>query len=205
MEDFDPEALEVLRYRAKAALRQRARALRNTIPASAIAERSARIRASLLELPVFASARRVALFWPILSRNEVDLRPLARELVVRGVVVAFPAIEAATRLMTFRIPADPEAMEERGIGIQEPLQEDPEVRDLDVVVVPALQVDPRGHRIGYGAGDYDRTLPRYCPPAKAIGVAFDFQVISEVPETAGDVALDWVVTDERVMEAGGRG
>ena len=66
--------------------------------------------------------------------------------------------------------------------------------------MPALQVDDRGHRIGYGAGFYDRTLPRFAPPARAVVVAFDFQLIPEVPVTEGDVALDIVVTDERVIE-----
>jgi 5-formyltetrahydrofolate cyclo-ligase len=103
-------------------------------------------------------------------------------------------------VMTFRVPANPEAMEEQGLGFQEPSPAEPEVSALDVVVVPALQVDPRGHRIGYGAGFYDRTIPRFCPPARAVGVAFDFQVITEVPITEGDVALAMIVTDERVIE-----
>jgi 5-formyltetrahydrofolate cyclo-ligase len=200
MEDFDPEALKILSYRAKAALRKRARALRNTIPAEAIAERSARIRATLEGLPVVAAARRIGLFWPIVRRNEVDLRPLSAALRARGVLVAYPAIDQATGVMTFRLPPDPEAMEDRGLGFHEPSPEDPETPELDVIVVPALQVDARGYRIGYGAGHYDKTLPRFCPPARSVGVVFDFQVISEVPITEGDVAIDMVVSDERVIE-----
>jgi 5-formyltetrahydrofolate cyclo-ligase len=199
MEDFDPEAINILRYRAKAALRQRMRALRSTIPGSAIAERSARIRASLLAHPAVASAKAIALFWPIEKRNEVDLRPLAQELAGKGVTIAFPAIDPETRVMTFRVPSNPAAMEERGLGFREPLQSDPEAAELDVVVVPALGADPHGNRIGYGAGYYDRTLPRYCPPALAIGVVFDFQVLFEVPVTDGDVPLPMIVTDERTF------
>lgn len=199
MEDFDPEAMNILRYRAKAALRQRMRALRNTIPREAIAERSARIRASLMAHPAVASAKKVALFWPIETKNEVDLRPLAAELAAKGVEIAFPAIHPETRVMTFRVPSNPKAMEERGLGFQEPTQDDPEATGLDVVVVPALGVDPQGNRIGYGAGYYDRTLPRYCPPAVAIGVVFDFQVLFEVPVTEGDVPLPTVITDERIF------
>jgi 5-formyltetrahydrofolate cyclo-ligase len=202
MEDFDPEAMDVLRYRAKAALRQRMRALRSTIPGDAIAERSQRIRASLTAHPAMVRAQKVALFWPIERKNEVDLRPLARDLRAKGVVVAFPSIDPETRVMTFRIPADPEAMEERGLGFQEPSPEEPEASSLDVVVVPALGLDEHGNRLGYGAGFYDRTLPRFCPPATTIGVAFDFQVLVEVPVTEGDVALSAVVTDERVFAIG---
>lgn len=200
MEDFDPEAMRVLRHRAKGVLRQRMRALRNSIPRESLAERSAKICAGLLARPELAGARSVALFWPILRRGEVDLRPLAESLRARGVVVAFPAIDPETKVMTFRIPANPAAMEKRGLGFQEPLPSEPEASEVDVVVVPALGVDGEGNRLGYGAGYYDRTLPRFCPPAVSIGVVYDFQVLSEVPVTEGDVPLPVVVTDERVIE-----
>ena len=51
----------------------------------------------------------------------------------------------------------------------------------DVVVVPALAVAADGHRVGYGIGFYDATLPDVCPPAAAVMVAFGFQLLAEVP------------------------
>jgi len=205
--EIDAEAETVLRLRAKAVLRTRARALRNTIPEGAIKERSQRIVAALLGLPEIAGARSVALFYPIEGRNEVDLRPLDVELRGRGVTIAYPSIDPETRVMTFRFVAETEAMQERGLGFREPGADVEEARALDVIVVPALQIDGSGHRIGYGAGFYDRTIPRFSPPAIAIGVAFDFQLIAEVPVTEGDVAVSMVVTDQRVLriEAGERG
>jgi len=199
-EDIDPAVELALRYRAKAALRQRARALRNTIPRSAVIERSASIAARLEALPAFASARSVALFWPIENRNEVDLTPLDARLRAQGKRVAYPAIDPDTRVMTFRFVDDPAGLEEQGLGFREPAVSLPEAESLDVIVVPALQVDGRGHRIGYGAGFYDRTIPRFAPPALTIGVAFSFQLIVEVPITPGDVPLALVVTDQQVVE-----
>src|SRR5262245_5948811 len=239
--EIDSNAEEVLRRRAKAVLRQRARALRGTIPQAALADRSAKIIAGLARLPVLqaldleiaprgpaadpggkagAAPREevrpgtlagaapsdgghpvaVALFYPIEGRNEVDLRPLDAALRDRGARVAYPWIDSETRVMTFRFVADPEAMEERGLGFREPAEGDEEALRLDIIVVPALQIDPRGHRIGYGAGFYDRALPRFAPPALKVGVAYDFQVIPEVPITEGDVALDVVITDVRTFD-----
>lgn len=197
--EMDAELVADLRYRAKAELRKRARALRNAIPHDAIRERSRRILLALEALPAVATAARVALFYPIEGRNEVDLRALDASVRARGARVAYPAIDPETRVMTFRFVADPETMQERGLGFREPDLADEEAAALDVILVPALHVDPQGHRIGYGAGYYDRTLPRFCPPARAIGVAFDFQLIAEVPTTEGDVALSTVVTDARVI------
>jgi 5-formyltetrahydrofolate cyclo-ligase len=101
--------------------------------------------------------------------------------------------------MTFRFVDDPAAMDERGLGFREPGDAAPEAAALDVIVVPALVVDPRGHRIGYGAGFYDRALARFAPPAHAIAVAFSFQLLAEVPVTEGDVPVSLIVTDERVI------
>jgi 5-formyltetrahydrofolate cyclo-ligase len=174
------------------------------MPASACAERSARIVERLAALDAVAGARAVALFQPIEERHEVDLRPLGARLLARGVRVAYPTAEPETRAMAFRFVAGPEDLEPGAFGIVEPTSRCPEAApgDLDVIVVPALAVDARGHRIGYGAGFYDRALPRFAPPATAVVVAFDFQLLAEVPESALDFASSWIVTDTRTLAAG---
>jgi 5-formyltetrahydrofolate cyclo-ligase len=200
MDDLHPDVELALRYQAKAVLRKRARALRNSIPRASVLDRSARIAARLEALPAVASASSIALFWPIEGRNEVDLTALDARLRAAGKRVAYPSIDPDTGVMTFRFVADPGTLDERGLGFREPADDAPEAAALDVVVVPALQVDGRGQRIGYGAGYYDRTLPRFAPPAVAVAVAFDFQLVAEVPDTPGDVPVALVVTDERVLD-----
>jgi len=201
---FVPSSAEdVLRLRVKAELRKRMRGLRKTMPAAACAARSARIVDRLAVLAPLAGARSAALFWPIEERHEVDLRALDARLRARGLRVAYPWVDPETRDMTFRFVAHPDAMQEQGFGFREPPAQATEAApgELDVVVVPALAVDPRGHRVGYGAGYYDRTLPRFAPPAASIAVAFDFQLVPEAPDTPADVAVAWIVTDERQMSA----
>jgi 5-formyltetrahydrofolate cyclo-ligase len=198
--EIDADLELSLRYQAKAVLRKRARALRNSIPREAIAERSARIVRALEGLSLVAEAKSVALFAPIAGRHEVDLTALDGWLRAAGKRVAYPSIDPGDRVMVFRFVEDPAAMTERGLGFRDPGAEAKLAEALDVIVVPALQVDPRGHRIGYGAGFYDRALAKLAPPARAIGVAFEFQLIPEVPETEGDVAVSLIVTDERVLE-----
>jgi 5-formyltetrahydrofolate cyclo-ligase len=194
-------AEELLRVRVKAELRKRMRGLRKALPSNACADRSARIAARLAALEPIAAARSVCLFWPIEDRHEVDLRPLDARLRERGVRVAYPGIDPDTGAMSFRFVADPDAMEEHGFGFREPSQREPEAGpgDLDAIVVPALAIDPRGHRIGYGAGYYDRALPRFAPPAVTVAVAFDFQLVAEAPESAVDVPVAWIVTDARTL------
>jgi len=201
---FIPSSAEdLLRRRVKLELRKRMRGLRKALPPSACAERSARLVDRLEALEPVATARAVALFWPIEERHEVDLRSLDARLRARGVRVAYPAVEPDTRAMIFRFVSHPDAMEEQGFGFREPSARERQAApgELEAIVVPALAIDPRGHRIGYGAGYYDRALPRFAPPAVAIAVAFDFQLLAEVPATDGDVPVTWVVTDARAMRA----
>lgn len=190
---------EVIRLKVKAELRKRMRGVRKTTPIEACEGRSRQIIERLEGL--IADAKRVALFWPIVARHEVDLRPLDVALRARGVVVAYPTIDPDTGLMTFRETKSASELVERGYGFDEPSHDAPECKPLDVVVVPALALDPTGHRIGYGAGYYDRTLPSYVPPAFSIGVCFDWQLVSEVPFTSHDVRVDWIVTDARTLDA----
>ncbi|MBI4956083.1 MAG: 5-formyltetrahydrofolate cyclo-ligase [Myxococcales bacterium] len=197
MLEADPEVVAG----AKRMIRKQALGLRGSMPPEALARRSAAIVARLLALPAVAAARSVALFWPIAARAEVDLRALDTALRAQGTAVAYPStLERATRRMTFRLAADPACLLERGNRFAEPPPDAPEIVDLGVVVIPALAWDGRGHRLGYGAGYYDRALPRFCPPARKIGVGYDFELAVELPATALDVAADVLVTDLRTLE-----
>jgi 5-formyltetrahydrofolate cyclo-ligase len=192
---------DFIRLKVKAELRKRLRGVRKTTPIEACEERSRALVARLEAHEAVVAAKSVALFWPIVTRHEVDLRAFDTSLRARGVRVAYPAIDADTGVMTFRIVDDIGHLEEKGYGFMEPAPDAPEATTLDVVIVPAIAVDPTGHRIGYGAGYYDRTLPRYAPPAVAIAVAYDWQLVAEVPATEHDVRVSWVVTDLRTFDA----
>jgi 5-formyltetrahydrofolate cyclo-ligase len=182
--------------RAKAELRKRLRALRNTTPASALAKRSERIVLALAALEPIAKASRVALFWPIEARHEVDLRALDESLRARGVEIAYPSIEPSGE-MTFRNATVAELAEDP-LGFRCAPASAPEPSALDAIVIPALALDGSGNRLGYGAGFYDRALPRFAP-TKKIGVVYDFQLLVEVPVSPTDVAMDYVVTDARIL------
>ena len=191
---------QLLRKRAKALMRRRFRNLRQSMPAGALRRRSAAICEALLADPALERAEVVALFWPIEGRNEVDLRAVDEALRARRVTVAYPAITPETGVMTFHVVDDTSALELCELGFDAPPASAPEAAGVDVVVVPGLAFDPSGHRIGYGAGFYDRTLPRHCPPGVAIGVAFDFLLAADVPHGEGDVPVDRVITDSRVLD-----
>lgn len=68
---------------------------------------------------------------------------------------------------------------------------------LDVVIVPAVALDPAGHRLGHGGGNFDRLLGGlHCT---RVGLVFDFQLIDEVPIEAHDTPVEIVVTESRTI------
>lgn len=202
MSDCPDEELP-LRLAVKKELRRRMRGVRNALPASALAARSARVQARLLGLAAWGPARAVGLYWPVERKNEVDVRPLFDAARAAGKRVALPGVGEGGEPL-FRFVERAAELDDLGRGVLEPPAGAPLARpgELDLVVVPALALDGTGHRIGYGTGFYDQLLPFHAPPALAVGVVFDFQLISEVPTTGGDVALGWVLTDARDFAAG---
>ena len=220
---LDGPTLDALKRKAKRQLRQRMRALRGALPAPALAIRNAALVERLILLPEVAEARRIALYFPMEERKEVDLRPLDAACRARGVAVYYPRItegvtDGGTEGVTERVSEDVSGrpapkgldfalvdsvseLEESGHGFREPPAGIPgaSAGELDAIIVPALAVSGSGHRLGYGSGFYDRVLPGYCPPARSVVVAYDFQLLAELPETEGDVACNIVVTDVRVI------
>jgi 5-formyltetrahydrofolate cyclo-ligase len=72
---------------------------------------------------------------------------------------------------------------------------------VDVVVVPGLAFDARGHRLGRGDGYYDRFLARLPQSTTTIGLCFDHQIVDNVPVDETDRGVDLVVTERRVTRA----
>lgn len=196
---FDEGAVAELARRAKVALRKRARGVRGALTEAAAAERSRAIVERLQELDAVQAAKTIALFDAIRARREVDVTPLDAWARARGASVAYPSMDREAWTMTFRDPGSRDSMTDRGFGFLEPDPEAAEVGEVDVIVTPALLVDGRGYRLGYGGGFYDRTIASLKPRAAAICVVYDFQLAADLPVGAGDVPVDLIVTDKKVL------
>jgi 5-formyltetrahydrofolate cyclo-ligase len=81
--------------------------------------------------------------------------------------------------------------------LQPPEKEAVWVDDLadgfDLVVVPGVAFDLRGHRIGHGGGFYDRVL--YCTQAYKVGLVYGELLLEEIPNEPHDIPVDAVVTE----------
>ncbi|WP_265517885.1 5-formyltetrahydrofolate cyclo-ligase [Nitratireductor luteus] len=133
-------------------------------------------------------------FWPM--RSEVDTRPLMAALRDRGAQLCLPAILDRTTII-FREMVRGAPMLDMGFGTQGPGTEAQELTP-DLMLVPLAAFDARGHRIGYGAGYYDRAIARIQAAGgspRLIGIAFDVQEVAEVPEEPHDVIIPEILTE----------
>jgi 5-formyltetrahydrofolate cyclo-ligase len=141
----------------------------------------------------------VAGYSPI--RSEIDPVPLMRKLAVPGVQLALPAIVAGDQPLKFRAWSPGDRLQRGRLGILEPSAEAKEVIP-DILLVPLAAFDRAGHRIGYGAGHYDRTLEqlRKMKAITAVGIAAAVQEVEAVPALSHDAALDYVLTETQVLD-----
>jgi 5-formyltetrahydrofolate cyclo-ligase len=141
----------------------------------------------------------VAGYSPI--RGEIDPTPLMRTLAVRGAQLALPVITAPDQPLGFRAWSSDDKLARGPLGILEPSPDAAEIIP-DILLVPLAAFDRAGHRIGYGAGHYDRTLRQLRASRKiiAIGLAFAAQEILRVPASTHDARLDLVLTEDETID-----
>lgn len=185
----------------KRALRREMSAARTALPESECRTRSEAACARLLALPELAGlAHAGTLAGYVAARGEIDPAPVLTAAAAGGATVALPRVATeAPRLRFHRADAGPLAPGR--FGLREPAPTAPEipVDELDVVVVPGLAFDAEGRRLGFGGGYYDGAFGPSGKRPALIGLCYDFQIVARCPAGDGDVPVDLVVTDARVL------
>ena len=153
----------------------------------------------LLATPEYAEAATVLTYVSVLS--EVSTRMFIERALRDGKTVAVPRCLPG-HCLEFVAITSLDQLIAAPFGLLEPPKELPalteEQMDASICIVPALLVDTKGYRLGYGAGFYDRFLSTY--PGKKICLAYQQNLSREtLPHTAFDVAVDMVITELDVL------
>lgn len=178
----------------KAILRGERLAARDALDLAERASKSLEIAAHGIEALAFSPGTIISGFLPI--RSEVDLRPLLGLLRDKGARLCLPVVLDKQTIVFREFRADVPLVP-TGFGTSGP-GPDASVLDPEILLVPLAAFDAKGHRVGYGAGHYDRAIAKL--HAKAlnpvlIGIAFDCQEVPSVPAEQHDVALHAVLTE----------
>lgn len=194
---FKPAAAVSSSELSKSSLRTAALARRDAL-SPAERERAARAIAQRnFPIPVDGGTV-VAGYAPI--RSECDPSPLLRRLAAAGAELVLPVVDDKGMPLRFAAWRQGEPLVAGPHGIMQPPSHAPAIRP-DIVLVPLAAFDRAGHRLGYGAGYYDRTLGalRRERPAIAVGVAFAVQEVAAIPADGHDEPLDLVLTEREII------
>ncbi len=187
----------------KAELRRDAAARRDALPAD-VRKAAAEAIASRAFPFAIAPGTIVSGFMPL--KSEINPLPLMKKLAEAGASLALPKIAGRGKPLILRAWQWGAPLDAGQWGIREPKPDAPEV-DPDILLVPLLAFDRTGHRIGYGAGYYDRALRRLraSGPIRAVGVAYSVSEIDVAPDEPHDERLDFIHTEREWVDARGRG
>ena len=165
------------------------------------------LRRSLEQLPEYLTDARVAGYWA--SHGELPLNLVIPPLAARGQRFLLPVIGQGKHLR-FAPWQSGDGVQPNRYGIPEPAEPGElfEPFQLDLVFVPLLGFDRRGHRLGHGGGYYDRSfafLHEQVRPTEPllVGIAYAFQELPRVEDEAWDVPLDFVATERELIDCSG--
>ena len=141
----------------------------------------------------------VGFCWPY--QGEPDPRFAVRHWRKQGAVAALPDVVARGSPLRFRTWWPGAPMKAGVMGI--PIPDATEVVIPDIAIVPVVGYDSRGYRLGYGGGYFDATLAALAPRPVAIGVGYEALRLETIFPVSHDIAMDFVVTEAAIYEAGG--
>lgn len=162
----------------QAELRKRLLAERRGLTPEQVQSKGVVIQRHVLSLAEFKGAKVIALYHPFWNEVMTDL--IESESLRRGIQVGYPEVEG-------------EKME-----FMSRQKEVLNLDQIDCVFVPGVVFDETRHRIGLGRGCYDRSLASY--QGVKIGLAYDFQVLPQIPHNPHDLVCDHVMTELRHLK-----
>ncbi len=182
-------------------LRQELRAKRKELAEATVCAASAAVCRRAQAFPPFRKAASVAGY--IASENEID--PL---LILAAAAAAQRPVYLPRMLtqpcLTRWLPG--EALLLSRYGVFEPASGAAQAPESPAIAfVPVVAWDRTGTRLGRGAGFYDRLLRRLEPPPLCVGLAYEFQEVTDIPRDAWDVPVHYIITETEVVRCSGAG
>ena len=184
----------------KPELRKRYKALRKTLTDAQLDDYSVLIANQLLRLDIW-NLSFYHLFLTIEEQHEVNTEFILNILSGKDKNSVVSKSDFNSGSMTHYLLTDNTTLKKNVYNIPEPVDGIPIAPNtIDVVFVPLLAFDKKGHRVGYGKGFYDRFLASCKPDVIKVGLSFfeaeiEFSDISE-----NDIALDFCVTPKTIYQ-----
>jgi 5-formyltetrahydrofolate cyclo-ligase len=155
----------------------------------------------LFEFANFLEAK-IALLY-VNSPGEVDTGGIIQAAYEYGKIVVLPAFDMEKHqvsLMKVNNPKTDLIMGPRGVAEPDPARcKKVPIDCIDIAIIPGIAFDEKGGRIGQGMGFYDRLIPDLPVTTRKVALAFECQIIPQVPIESHDKYVDIIITENRVI------
>lgn len=182
-------------HEQKKQLRNELKRLRSLLSESDRQNMSQQIANFLPKITEFNQAKTV--FCYISYLDEVETHPLISAFLQQDRDLAVPKIINKTEMQAIHLSNFSELEPDR-LGILTPKSSQIATKPFDIAITPGLGFTEKGDRLGYGRGYYDRWFSENTVKTK-IGVAFEVQIVDELPLEETDLPLDIIVTEKRII------
>ena len=176
---------------AKLILRKTIAKRKKEYPVKELDDRSTSIMKHLEQTELFQSASCIALYYAL--PGEVQTQSFIEKWYKRKRLLLPLVVGNDLRLLLYE---GPDSLQSGSYGILEPKANGKEIpkEEIDFIIVPGVAFDKSKNRMGRGKGFYDRLLSSL--PIPKIGIAYDFQLVPEVPTDAFDKKMDYIITEK---------
>ena len=159
---------------------------------------SHKIVTNLLENPIYKSSSTIMAYASM--PEEIQLNELFDNAFDSDKTLAIPLIIGSGTMRPVFLPSM-DSLEAGDFGIltvRQDCRKFVDFSDIDCIIVPGAAFDRSGNRLGLGGGYYDRFLKRV-PQAKRIALAFDYQLIDNIPIESHDAKVDVIITESETL------
>lgn len=178
---------------------------RKLLPEQAIIEKSNEIAKKLIKFDKYQQSEKIMLY--ISTKSEVQTMGIINYSLNANKNTFIPFINKEKHDIIPSLMKDYQTEIAPGsLGIYQPKKEFIRpfpAKILDLVIVPGIAFTEQGHRLGRGGGYYDRFLKKLSKSSYIIALAFEIQIINEIPLEKNDVPVDCIITEERIIQING--
>ena len=172
---------------------------RNSMLFSEVLEKSERIKEQVFHLDEFKEAKTILFY--VSYENEVYTHEMIKEILEVKKQVVVPKTDMNKRTILCSSLTKWDDLLAGAYNILEPRQEclnEVSPESIDLIIMPGIAFDCQGNRIGHGMGYYDRLLKKKMN-AHRLGLAFEFQIVENIPTEPHDIKVEKIVTEKRII------
>jgi 5-formyltetrahydrofolate cyclo-ligase len=185
----------------KSEIRRSILARRDALSKKQRAEKSKAIMDRLFAFANFLESR-IVIFY-LSHKSEVDTEPMVKKALALEKIIALPLIdEEKKEIVPLKIDNLDRDTGPGYRGIREPIRQrckEIPVQHVNLAIIPGIAFDERGGRIGYGTGFYDRFIPDLDVTTRKVALAFECQIVPQIPMEPHDRYTDIIITEKRII------